>query len=177
MKYFVISDIHGSYYFIKKALQRVEKEQPDVIILLGDLYYHGPRNPLPKEYYPNEVAQLLNQYKDKILCVRGNCDAEVDEMISDFPFQNHIKIKIGSRNFFFTHGQKYNENHIPKNVDVLVFGHFHTGFIKEKDHVILANSGSISLPKKDTMNSYLMITEQEIILKDLDGNELESYYL
>ena len=83
-KYLIISDIHGSNYYANKINEICKRENPDKIILLGDLYYHGPRNPLPKEYNPMKVAELLNSLKEKILCVKGNCDAEVDEMISEF---------------------------------------------------------------------------------------------
>ena len=173
MKYVVVSDIHGSNYYANKIKEIVDVEQPDKIILLGDLYYHGPRNPLTKEYNPMEVAKTLNSFKDKILCVRGNCDAEVDEMISEFEFQENIELEIQNKRFFFTHGHKYNIDKVPENVDVLVYGHFHTGFIKEKDGIIFVNAGSISLPKNDTANSYLIIDDEEIILKDVEGNILD----
>lgn len=173
MKYLIISDIHGSNYYANKINEIYEKENPDKIILLGDLYYHGPRNPLTKEYNPMEVAKVLNNLKDKIMCVRGNCDAEVDEMISDFEFKDSIQLNINGKRFFFTHGQNYNMNHIPQNIDVLIFGHLHTGFIKEKDGVLCVNSGSISLPKNNTKHSYLLIDNDKIILKDVEGNIIE----
>ena len=94
MKYLVISDIHGSNFYAKKIKEIYNKENPDKIILLGDLYYHGPRNSLTEEYNPMEVAKILNEYKDIILCTKGNCDAEVDEMISDFKFEDHIVLNI-----------------------------------------------------------------------------------
>lgn len=174
MKYLVVSDIHGSNYYAKKINEIYIKEKPDKIILLGDLYYHGPRNPLTKEYNPIEVSKIFNSLKDNILCIRGNCDAEVDEMISGFKFNESITIEISGLNFFFTHGHKYNIDNIPQNTDVLVYGHFHTGFIKEKDGVLCVNSGSITLPKENTKNSYLIINDEEIILKDIDGNIIDN---
>ena len=177
MKYLVISDIHGSKYYANKINEIYQKEKPDKIILLGDLYYHGPRNSLTKEYNPMEVAKILNNLKEKILCVKGNCDAEVDEMISDFKFNDNIYMNNKGLKFLFTHGHKYNINNIPDNVDVLIYGHLHTGFIKEKDGVIYVNSGSISLPKNDTKNSYLIIDENKIILKDIDGNTIDEKVL
>jgi len=170
MKLLVVSDIHGSSYYANKFNEIYEKECPDKIILLGDLYYHGPRNPLTQEYNPMEVAKIFNNLKDKILCVKGNCDAEVDEMISEFKFKESIALTINNKKFFFTHGHKYNIDNIPNNVDVLVYGHFHTGFIKEKDGITCVNAGSISLPKNNTKNSYLIINDNEIILKDIDDN-------
>lgn len=174
MKYFVVSDIHGSNYYANQIKEIIQREEPDQIILLGDLYYHGPRNPLTKEYNPKEVANTLNQFKEKILCVRGNCDAEVDEMISEFPFENQIRMTIHGVRFFFTHGHHENIDHLPDDMDVIVYGHFHTGFIKEKDGILAVNAGSISLPKEQTPHSYLVIDDQEIQLKDIEGNCIEA---
>ena len=156
---------------MKKVL---DKECPDKIILLGDLYYHGPRNPLSKEYAPMEVANILNSMKDKILAVRGNCDAEVDQMISEFEMKENIIIDIDGKKFLFTHGHKINMDHLPEEkIDVLIYGHFHTGFITEKGNIIIANPGSISLPKQNTKNSYILIENGSLVLKDLTGNVIK----
>ena len=177
MKYLVVSDIHGSGYYANKINEIYNKEEPDKIILLGDLYYHGPRNPLTKEYNPAEVCEIFNSLKDKILCIKGNCDAEVDEMISEFEFNESIVLNINGLKFFFTHGHKYNIDNVPQEIDVLVYGHFHTGFIKERNGIICVNSGSISLPKENTKNSYLIIDENEIILKDVDGEVIDKRHI
>ena len=174
MKYIVFSDIHGSYHYAKIMQDLILKEQPDKIILLGDIYYHGPRNPLPQEYNPKEVCSLLNNYKDKIICIKGNCDAEVDEMISEFTFNEHISIEVNGKTIMLTHGHKFNIDNIPKFVDILMYGHFHTGFIKEKDGVICINPGSISLPKDNTPHSYVIIDEDMISLKDVDTHVIDS---
>lgn len=84
MKLLIVSDIHGSSYYAKKIKEIYDREKPDKLVLLGDLYYHGPRNDLTQEYAPQIVADILNSLKDNIIAVRGNCDAEVDEMISEF---------------------------------------------------------------------------------------------
>ena len=173
MKIIVISDIHGSLYYIRKIKDIIDRSNVDKIILLGDLYYHGPRNPLTEEYNPQEVANVLNNYKDKILCIRGNCDAQVDEMISDFRFSDNIRLEINKKRFFFTHGHKYNENNLPENIDVIVYGHFHTGFIKKIGDIICVNCGSISLPKNNTPNSYLIIDNEYINLIDLDEHVID----
>jgi hypothetical protein len=173
MKYLVVSDIHGSSYYAKKINEIYNKENPDKIILLGDLYYHGPRNELTTEYNPMEVSKILNALKDKILCTRGNCDAEVDEMISEFKFEDYIELEINKVKFFFSHGHKYNMDNVPPSGDVVIYGHFHTGFIKEEYGIIFANPGSISLPKNNTKHSYLIIDDKEIILKDVDGSILD----
>ena len=174
MKVLVISDIHGSSYYARKIEEIVEKENPEKIVLLGDLYYHGPRNELSQEYAPMEVAKILNSLKDKLMVVKGNCDAEVDEMISEFKFEDHILTNINGKNIYFTHGHKYNIEKSPKEeFDIMMYGHFHSGFIKEKEGKIYANPGSISLPKNNTKNSYIILEENRIILKDVDGNILE----
>ena len=174
MKYLVVSDIHGSAYYGRKIEEIINKEKPDKIILLGDLYYHGPRNPLTLEYAPKEVANILNSYKDKILAVRGNCDAEVDQTISEFKIEEKLELKIGGKKFYFTHGPKFDIDNLPAaDFHVLVYGHFHTGFIQEKHSKLFVNAGSISLPKNNTKNSYLIIDNENIILKDVDGNVIE----
>ena len=175
MKAVVISDIHGSGYYADKIREIVERENPEKIILLGDLYYHGPRNNLSQEYNPMKVAQTLNSLKDKLLVVRGNCDAEVDEMISEFKLNDNLLLDINGKKVFCTHGQNYNIDNLPnEKIDVMLYGHFHTGFIKEKDGIIFANPGSISLPKDNTENSYLTIDEEKMELKNTDGKVIDS---
>lgn len=175
MKYLVASDIHGSWYFTQILLEIIKKENPDKVILLGDLYYHGPRNGLSMEYDPMKVAKAFNEIKDKLEVIKGNCDAEVDEMISEFKFQNYIRKEIGGKRFFFTHGHHYNIDNLPDNVDVLVYGHFHTGYVRFNNGVVCINAGSISLPKNATPNSYLIIDEKQIYLKDLNGELIDNY--
>lgn len=173
MKYLVVSDIHGSLYYTNKIMEIVNKEKPDKIILLGDLYYHGPRNPLPLEYNPMEVAKTLNLIKDQLIVIRGNCDAEVDEMISEFRFNDYYCLLINNKKFYFTHGHHYNKDNIPSDVDVLVYGHFHTGFIEKINHTICVNSGSITLPKNNTPHSYLIIDDKSIQLNTIDGTVID----
>ena len=178
MKVLIISDIHGSGYYGEKIKEINERENPDKIILLGDLYYHGPRNELSQEYEPMKVANILNSLKDKLLVVKGNCDAEVDEMISEFKFQDHILMGINGTNYYFTHGHKYNIENIPyEDFDVMIYGHIHQGFIQEKEGYVFANPGSISLPKCNTEHSYIIIDGNKIILKRVDGEILQEYEL
>lgn len=174
MKVLVISDIHGSGYYADKIKEINERENPEKIILLGDLYYHGPRNDLSQEYAPMKVAKILNSLKDKLLVVRGNCDAEVDEMISEFKFNDHILMEINGKKYYFTHGHKYNIEKIPyDDFDIMIYGHIHKGFIEEKEGFVFANPGSISLPKCNTHHSYIVLDEDGICLKDVDGEVLE----
>ena len=178
MKVLVISDIHGSSYYARRIEEIVKRENPEKIVLLGDLYYHGPRNELSQEYAPMKVAKILNSLKDKLMVVKGNCDAEVDEMISEFKFEDHILTNINGKNIYFTHGHKYNIENIPyEDFDILIYGHIHQGFIQEKEGYLFANPGSISLPKCGTEHSYLILEENKITLKDVDGKILQEHKL
>lgn len=170
MKILIISDIHGSYYYAEKIKEIYSREKPEQIILLGDLYYHGPRNQLTQEYNPMKVAGILNDFKDILRAVRGNCDAEVDEMISDFKFEQNIQINVNGKEVLFTHGHVYNMDNIPdKSIEIMFYGHFHTGFIEEENGIIFANPGSISLPKNNTEHSYMIFDDKKIVLKNVDG--------
>ena len=176
MKLLIISDIHGSSYYANKIKEISLKENPDKIILLGDLYYHGPRNELTQEYNPMEVANILNSLKDKLMVVKGNCDAEVDEMISEFKFEEELQLNVNGYNIFFTHGHKFNIDKLPPvgiDMDIMIYGHFHTGFIQEEYDIIFANPGSISLPRANTRHSYLILDEKELILKDIEGSIID----
>ena len=171
MKLLIISDIHGSAFFAEKIEKIINAESPDKLVLLGDLYYHGPRNPLPEDYNPMKVSQILNTYKDKIIAIKGNCDAEVDEMISEFKFNENTEVEISNKKIFFTHGHKNNIDMWPAtDFDIMIYGHFHMGFIHEEKNKIFANPGSISLPKNNTKNSYMILEDNKITLKDIDGN-------
>lgn len=176
MKLLVVSDIHGSAYYAEKIPEIFEKEKADKIIVLGDLYYHGPRNPLTKDYSPMKVAEILNSLKDRLEVIKGNCDAEVDEMISEFKFKEHLLLDVNNLKVYFTHGHKNNMDNLPdEQIDMMVYGHFHTGFIVKKDGIIFANPGSISLPKDNTKNSYLILDKESIVLKDIDGNVIDEF--
>lgn len=176
MKLLVVSDIHGSAYYAEKIPEIFEREKADKIIVLGDLYYHGPRNPLTKDYSPMKVAEILNSLKDRLEVIKGNCDAEVDEMISEFKFKEHLLLDVNNLKVYFTHGHKNNMDNLPdEQIDMMVYGHFHTGFIVKKDGIIFANPGSISLPKDNTKNSYLILDKESIVLKDIDGNVIDEF--
>ena len=176
MKVLVISDIHGSAFYAEKIKEIVERELPEKIVLLGDIYYHGPRNELSQEYAPMKVAEVLNSLKDKLMVIRGNCDAEVDEMISEFKFEDHILTEMNNKKIYFTHGHKYNIENIPyEDFEIMIYGHIHQGFIERKGEFIFANPGSISLPKGGTEHSYIILENNEIILKNVEGKILDIY--
>ena len=163
MKYLVISDIHGINEYMSEFEKIVEREKPDKIILLGDLLFHGYG-------YDSDnfiVAETLNLYKDKIIGIRGNNDISYDELSLDFPLNDYIKMVINDKTFIFTHGHLVDPNTFP--CDVFVQGHTHINAI-ENGKPIYFNPGSLSLPRGNTVNSYGLITDDELIVKDTEGN-------
>ena len=167
MRVVIASDIHGSAYYAAKLKERFLAEKAEQLILLGDVYYHGPRNDLSYEYDPMKVAGILNDMWDKVVSVRGNCDSEVDEMISRFSFIENMELFVSGKKVHLSHGHKINWDFPHYYGDIIVYGHLHTGFIKKEDGVIIANSGSVSLPKNGTKNSYIVLTDDKIELKDI----------
>ncbi|MBE6808516.1 MAG: phosphodiesterase [Ruminococcaceae bacterium] len=175
MKLLIASDIHGSAYYCKLLLEAVEKEKADRIILLGDILYHGPRNDLPKEYAPKEVIKMLNPLKNKLLCVRGNCDTEVDQMVLDFPvLADYAVIPVGEKLIYATHGHNYNESKLPplSNGDILLNGHTHVPKCIEHESFIYMNPGSVSIPKENSAHSYMILENGEFLWKDLENGEV-----
>ena len=150
MKYMIISDIHGDLQCLQKAMERFEEEKADVLLALGDLLYHGPRNDLPMEYDTKAVTRLLNSVKDKLLCVKGNCDSEVDQMVLEFPvLAEYAVLPVGSRLCYLTHGHSYGPENPPPMAkgDLLLCGHIHVPVCDERDGYVYLNPGSVSLPK------------------------------
>ena len=173
MRIMIASDIHGSAYYCRKLLEAFEKEQPDKLLLLGDLLYHGPRNDLPEEYAPKEVIAMLNGIKEKLLCVRGNCDTEVDQMVLEFPIlADYAVLYSGARMIYATHGHVFNTKHLPslQPGDILLHGHTHVPAweVFGADNLYL-NPGSVSIPKEDSWNGYMMLNEDAFSWKDFDG--------
>ncbi len=170
MKWFIVSDIHGSFYYAKRAVEAYKKEKADKILLLGDVLYHGPRNDLPKDYAPKKVIELLNDLKEKILCVRGNCDAEVDQMVLEFPIMaDYAVINDSGMTIFATHGHKFNEENLPSvNFDVLLCGHTHVPKNTKHENYTYINPGSASIPKENSHNGYLIFENGVFTFKDFD---------
>lgn len=178
MKYFIASDVHGSAYYAQELVSAAKRENADKIVLLGDIYNHGPRNPLPKDYAPLKVAEVFNAIKKDLIVIKGNCDSQVDTLISEFDFIESAVITTGKKTVFLTHGHVYNKDDKPKTkFDAVIYGHFHTGFIEEKDGTVFINCGSVSLPKNDTPNSYVTLENEKITLKSLDGTNIASVSL
>ena len=174
MKLMIASDIHGSAYYCKALLEAFEREQADRLLLLGDILYHGPRNDLPREYAPKEVITMLNSMKDKLFCVRGNCDTEVDQMVLSFPIlADYCILPVGKRLIYATHGHNFNLNALPplQPGDILLHGHTHIpaweGFGNGN---LYLNPGSVSIPKAGSHNSYMILNEKTAQWKSLDGS-------
>lgn len=173
MELMIASDIHGSAYYCREMLAAFEREGAERLLLLGDILYHGPRNDLPRDYAPKEVIRMLNGMKNKLLCVRGNCDTEVDQMVLEFPIlADYCILYTGSRMVFATHGHNYHRDALPplQPGDILLHGHTHVPACEACEEFFYLNPGSVSLPKENSPHGYMMLTEKAFLWKDLDGN-------
>lgn len=174
MKWMIASDLHGSAYYCRKMLEAFEREGADRLFLLGDLLYHGPRNDLPREYAPKEVIPLLNGKKEKLLCVRGNCDAEVDQMVLEFPvLADYAVLSVGQRLIYATHGHIYHVKNLPPLApgDVLLHGHTHVpAWTKFGQGNLYLNPGSVSIPKENSPHSYMTLEENTMQWKELESS-------
>ena len=177
MKYMIASDIHGSAKWCERLLEAWREEAPDRLILLGDLLYHGPRNDLPEDYAPKRVIAMLNAIAPELLCVRGNCEAEVDQMMLDFPVMaDYCAILLDSRVIYATHGHVYGEDNPPplKAGDVLLCGHTHVPGLRRHESFTYANPGSVSIPKNGSAHGYCVLEGGSLTWKDL-GRQHEAY--
>lgn len=174
MKLLVASDIHGSAFYCRALLEAFERERAERLLLLGDILYHGPRNALPRDYGPGEVLKMLNGHREKILCVRGNCDAEVDQMVLEFPIMaDYCVLFWGGRLIYATHGHVWHIGHLPPlhPGDILLHGHTHVPAWKALgENNLYLNPGSVSLPKEDSVHGYMLLTEDTVYWKTLDGS-------
>ncbi len=173
MKWMIASDLHGSYYYAQQMRAAFEREQADRLLLLGDLLYHGPRNDLPREYAPRQVITLLNEMRTRILCVRGNCEAEVDQMVLQFPVMaDYAVLPVGQRLIYATHGHVFNLKNPPPLApgDILLHGHTHIPVWEPfgKENLYL-NPGSLSIPKENSPHSYMTLEDTAFFWKTLEG--------
>ena len=180
MKLLIASDLHGSAYYTERLLQRYKADAPDKMLLLGDLLYHGPRNDLPKEYAPKEVITMLNAMKNELFCVRGNCEAEVDQMVLEFPvLADYMLLFLDGRTVFVTHGHTHNLQNLPplKKGDILLHGHTHIPAIETNNAgITYLNPGSVSLPKADSPHSYICYENGVFSFRNLlTGEEYQRY--
>ncbi len=178
MKWMVASDIHGSEYYARKLVDLYKKEGASKLLLLGDILYHGPRNDLPLGYRPKGVIELLNPLKKDIVCVRGNCEAEVDQMVLEFPvLTDHVLIENEHFTLYLAHGHHECNNNPPlMNKDfILLCGHTHVPKLDIHDSYVYINPGSITLPKEDSWHGYMLIEDNRFIWKDVEGNIKKEY--
>ena len=179
MKFLIASDIHGSAYYCRMVAEAFKNENADRLLLLGDILYHGPRNDLPKEYAPKEVIAILNPLKDKIFCVRGNCDTEVDQMVLDFPvLADYSVIPWNDKLIYATHGHKFNETTPPPlaSGDILLCGHTHVPKITDCGSFVYLNPGSVSIPKENSPHSYVILENNVFVWKNIVTDECYKTY-
>lgn len=174
MKWMIASDIHGSEFYCRKMLEAFDREKADRLLLLGDILYHGPRNDLPKDYAPKKVIEMLNGRKQDILCVRGNCDTEVDQMVLEFPvLADYCVITEGTMMIYATHGHIFNENNLPPlhKGDILLNGHTHVPKCVRHENYTYMNPGSVSIPKENSWHGYMLLENAAFTWKSLDGEQ------
>ena len=176
MKLMIASDLHGSAYYTRLLLSAMDREQPDRLLLLGDLLYHGPRNDLPREYAPKQVIEMLNARKSQILCVRGNCEAEVAQMVLDFPVMaDYCILPAGEKLIYATHGHIYNGKNPPPLAegDILLHGHTHVpAWTEFGQRNVCLNPGSLSIPKENSPHSYMILENGVFYWKDVETGEI-----
>ncbi|MGL4344342.1 MAG: phosphodiesterase [Cellulosilyticaceae bacterium] len=175
MKYLIFSDCHGSKERVAKVLEVFEKENCDRILILGDVLYHGPRNPLPEGHDPKGVVEILNNYAEKIICVRGNCDTEVDQMVLGFPCLAEYTIIVEEgKTLFATHGHHYHPDNLPRLApcSAFLYGHTHLWELETKEGLILCNPGSIALPKENRPPTYALLNNGILGVYTLEGEKL-----
>ena len=180
MKLMIASDIHGSAYYCEKLLEAYRREGADRLLLLGDILYHGPRNDLPRDYAPKRVISMLNGIKDELLCVRGNCDTEVDQMVLEFPvLADYCLLYLDGHRIYATHGHVYNEEHLPPLCpgDVLLHGHTHVPACREHEGYLYVNPGSVSIPKENSPHGYIIFENGVLEWRDLDSRLYSSHTL
>lgn len=179
MKWMIASDIHGSAYYCEKMLAAFAAEKADRLLLLGDLLYHGPRNDLPRDYAPKKVISMLNTVKNNLVCVRGNCEAEVDQMVLEFPvLSDSCLIWENDRVIFATHGHHFNTSALPPHNegDILLHGHTHVPACEWKDGMLYINPGSTSIPKENSPHSYMTLENGVFQWKEIESGAVWKEY-
>lgn len=169
MKFLIASDIHGSAKDAEKLFEIFKREKPDQILLLGDLLYHGPRNDLPEGYNPKSVIEILKELQNFIIAIRGNCEAEVDQMVLPFSCLSESAIVFAdNKKIYMTHGHIYSMDKHPAGMDVFMQGHTHIPVLeKREDGIIYLNPGSVSIPKGGSAKGYAMWIDGRIELREL----------
>ena len=172
MKWMVASDIHGSGYWCEKLVEAFAREGADKLLLLGDILYHGPRNPLPEGHDPQRCAALLGEMKEKVVSVRGNCDAAIDQVMLSFPaMADYLLLDLGEKLVFATHGDQWGEENPPAMAKggVLLTGHTHVSACVDHGDFLYLNPGSAALPKDEGHHGYLLLDKDGTVFCEMDG--------
>lgn len=174
MKYIVLSDIHGSLKTFNELIEIAKKENITKFILLGDVLYHGPRNPLPEGYDSKELAARINELDLDITAVRGNCDAEVDQMVLDCEILTNDRIiEVNGRRMAMSHGHHHNEQCLPEGAyEIFAYGHSHLPVLKKENDLVILNPGSLTLPKQNNPKSFAILDENGIEIRLLYDNSV-----
>ena len=180
MKLMIASDLHGSAAACKKLLDTFTASGAERLILLGDLLYHGPRNDLPEGYDPKAVIAMLSEYADRLFCVRGNCDTEVDQMVLPFPIMAETALLfVDGRTWFACHGHRTGANPTANDLpklpagSVVLSGHTHIPVLeKNPDGILLLNPGSVSIPKGGLAASYALYEDGEFSVMGFMGEKI-----
>ena len=176
MKWMIASDIHGSAKYCRLLMDAMAREGAEKLILLGDLLYHGPRNDLPDGYAPKEVIGMLNEQKERLICVRGNCDAEVDQMVLDVPIMaDYAIVRDGDITLFATHGHLYEGRPPMSEGMIMISGHTHIPVWEPSGDDIRLNPGSVSIPKAGSRHGYMTLCDGVFRWHTLDGTEIHQY--
>ena len=177
MKFLIVSDIHGDAECCRALLVAAQREGAEKILILGDVLYHGPRNDLPAGYAPKKVIEMLNAISDMIVCVRGNCEAEVDQMVLSFPcMADMAKIYDEDKGIeiYMSHGHIYNPDKLPVMPEgsLFLYGHTHLLSIEKRGSITCLNPGSVSIPKGGNPKSYAVYDSGKLTIKTFEGDVL-----
>lgn len=175
MKLMIASDIHGSALYCQQMLERFHEEKADKLLLLGDILYHGPRNPLPEGYDPKKVFEMLNVEKECIMAIKGNCEADIDQVVLEFPIvSDYMLLEINGLTIYAAHGHTINEEHpLPfTGKEILICGHTHVPHCCEHEKFVFMNPGSVSMPKENTPHGYMTLEDKTFLWKDITTGEV-----
>lgn len=171
MKVIFFTDIHGSEYAMKEIERIISNENPDKVVFLGDILYHGPRNPFPTEYNPLGVAGRIKNLSVPHVIVKGNCDSEVDEMVLEESFKQRYTVDVNGKKVICTHGHKLDKIKTD-GAFAVIYGHYHINEVNERKGVYFVNISSVSLPKENSCKAYAVFDGTVMTVKNFDGNKL-----
>lgn len=173
MRIFIASDIHGRIKRMKTLQKRIAEFNPEKIFFLGDFMYNGPRNGVPDDYDPMGTSDLLNEYAEKVIAVRGNCDSRVDSFLLKFPLEDYRRFELDGIYYDLYHGDEFTLELLkPEKGDFLISGHTHIQVLEKKDEMYFLNPGSISFPKGGNEPSYATIEGKHVAIRRLEDGSI-----